>query len=56
MVYRILLIITILIVIVNFLITPLFFDNRPDDTGTFIALILICIILSKLLEDQKVKK
>ncbi|MDV7767820.1 hypothetical protein [Peribacillus sp. CSMR9] len=45
----------IIIFIVNFVVSPMFFDETPNSYGTFIGLILLSISLISLI-DQVNKK
>ncbi|SIS14252.1 hypothetical protein SAMN05878482_1204 [Peribacillus simplex] len=52
---RLLVVLAIIIFIVNFVVSPMFFDEPPNSYGTFIGLILLSISLISLI-DQVNKK
>jgi hypothetical protein len=53
---RALVILAIFILILNFLISPVFFKQSPDNTGTFIGLSLLSISVIRLIDKTKEKK
>ncbi|WP_280771622.1 hypothetical protein [Salipaludibacillus daqingensis] len=53
MIYRILLYMAILIFVLNYFVQPTFFDMAPDDTGLFVGLILLCIVIGHILNREK---
>ncbi|MBM7602863.1 hypothetical protein JOC75_000833 [Metabacillus crassostreae] len=56
MIYKILLIMAMVIFVLELYISPTFFNVEPDDTGLFLGLTFLCIILGKLLSDNHKKK
>ncbi|WP_223700624.1 hypothetical protein [Sutcliffiella deserti] len=56
MIYRILMILAILILIIDYFVGPTFFDSSPSDNGTFVALMLICIVVNHLLINSENRK
>ncbi|MFJ5764965.1 hypothetical protein ACIP9C_06370 [Lysinibacillus sp. NPDC093210] len=52
MIYRFLLILATLIFIFNLFVLPTFFDIESDDTGTFIGLMIIMVIINHLLKNN----
>jgi len=50
---RILIIIATLILIVNYPVNIYILNNQPDHIGTFIVLILICIVLMRIVDEKK---
>ncbi|MDT2046817.1 MULTISPECIES: hypothetical protein [Bacillaceae] len=52
MIYNILLALASLIFVVNFFIAPTFFHMEVDDSGTFVGLMLLIIVLKHLLDKK----
>ncbi|POZ55481.1 hypothetical protein LYSIN_00264 [Lysinibacillus sphaericus] len=52
MIYRFLLIMATFIFILNLFVLPTFFAIESDNTGTFIGLIIIVVILNHLLKNN----
>ncbi|KQU15083.1 hypothetical protein ASG65_11325 [Bacillus sp. Leaf13] len=52
---RVLVSLAIIIFILNFFISPVFFGEEPSSNGTFIGLILLCICLISLIDEVKKK-
>jgi O-antigen/teichoic acid export membrane protein len=50
---RILVTLAIVILIINYPINRWLFSEPPDTTGTFITLILICVVLFRLIDRDK---
>lgn len=53
MLYRVLLKMAILIFVINYFALPTFFNIEPDSSGTFIGLILMCIVIMNLLDRKQ---
>ncbi len=43
----------IIIFIINYFVMPTFFNVNPTDSGLFIGLILICIVIGHILNREK---
>lgn len=52
MIYRFLLIIAIIIFTLNLYVGPRFFNIESDNTGTFVGVIMLAIIINHLLKDK----
>ncbi|MGG1595292.1 hypothetical protein [Terribacillus saccharophilus] len=50
---RILVSLAIIILVINYPINRWFFSEDPEPTGTFISLIIICIVLLRLIDRDK---
>lgn len=53
MIYKILLYMAISIFIWNYFVGPMFFHDESSDSGLFIGLMLLCIVVGHILRREK---
>lgn len=53
---RLLVVLAMIIFIINFVVSPMFFNEPPNSYGTFIGLILLSIALISLIDQVNKKK
>ncbi len=54
MIYKILLLMAISIFILNYYVGPTFLNVESNNTGLFVGLILLCIVVGHILRREKV--
>ncbi|MCM3155788.1 hypothetical protein [Priestia megaterium] len=53
---RLLVVLAMIIFIINFVVSPVFFNENPNSYGTFIGLILLSIALISLIDQVNKNK
>jgi hypothetical protein len=53
---RILIVMAIVILLIDFPINMYLLNYSPEQTGTFIAMILICVVLMRLIDEKRKNK
>jgi hypothetical protein len=42
----------VIIFILNFLVSPMILKQQPENSGTFVGLMLICIVVIRLIDSK----
>lgn len=53
MIYKVLLFMAVAIFIVNYLVGPAFLNMDSSDTGLFVGLMLLCVVIGHILRRDK---
>lgn len=53
MIYKVLLFMAIAIFILNYFVGPSFFNMESSDTGLFLGLMMLCMVIGHILDREK---